>query len=133
MNNEQVITKQRKHISELHPEVKEWINYCLFVKDEVKSLHLRLGEIIGKYTDHDVQAQVEHFQNQFIRQDEASDELLHELRAAEHVFSEVSQNNPAAAHVLFDDHVALRDSAETHKQIFESLRHEFQLFLAKYM
>lgn len=133
MNNEQAIAKQRKHIAELHPEVIEWINYCLFVKDEIKSLNIRLGEILHKYTDHGVQAQVEHFQNQFIRQDEASDELLHDLRAAEHIFSDISQNNPAANHVLFDDHVELRDKAETHKQIFEELRHEFQLFLARYM
>ncbi len=133
MNNEQAVSKQRKHIGELHPEVKDWISYCMFVKDEVKTLNLRLGEIIGKYTDHGVQAQVEHFQNQFIRQNEASDELLHDLHAAEHIFSEIAQANPAAAHVLFDDHVDLRDKMQTHTRIFESLRHEFQLFLAKYM
>lgn len=133
MNNEQAVAKQRKHIGELHPEVQEWISYCMFVKDEVRTLNLRLEEIIGKYTDHGVQAQVEHFQNQFIRQNEASDELLHDLRAAEHVFSDIAQKNPASAHVLFDDHVELRDKVETHKQIFEALRHEFQLFLAKYM
>ena len=133
MNNEQAIGASRKHIAELHPEVIDWINYSLFVKDEVKSLNHRLMEIAHRYTDHDVMAQVEHFQNQFIRQDEASDELLHGLRAAGHVFSEISKTNPAASHVLFDDHVELRDKATTHKTIFEDLRHEFQLFLAKYM
>lgn len=133
MNNEQALAKGRKHISDLHPEIIDWINYSLFVKDEIKSLNIRLGEIIHKYTDHGVQAQVEHFQNQFIRQDEASDELLHDLHAAEHVFSNIAKTNPASSHVLFDDHVELRDKAETHKRIFEELRHEFQLFLAKYM
>lgn len=133
MNNEQALAQKRKHLSELHPEVWGWINYCLFVKDEVKSLSLRLGEILHKYTDHDVQAQVEHFQNQFIRQDEASDELLHDLRAAEHIFSEIAQNNPAIGQMLFDDHAELRDKAETHRRIFEELRHQFQLFLARYM
>lgn len=133
MNNEQAIGPAKKHIAELHPEVIDWINYSLFVKDEVKSLNYRLMEITHKYTDRDVMAQVEHFQNQFIRQDEASDELLHDLRAAEHIFSDISKTNPAASHILLDDHVELRDKAVTHQQIFEDLRHEFQLFLARYM
>ncbi len=125
--------RERKHIADLHPEIVEWINYNLFVKDEVKSFNGKLAEVSKKYTSHDVLAEVEHFQNQFIRQNEASDELLHDLRAAEHIFSEIAQNNPASARVSFDDHTELRDKMDTHKHIFEELRHEFQNFLSRYL
>jgi len=133
MNNEPLATKAKKHLGELHPEILEWINYCAFVKDDLRSLQMRLGEILHKYSSREVLAQVEHFQNQFIRQNEASDELLHDLRAAESIFSSITLSNPAAHHVLFDDHTELRDKFETHRHIFVELRHEFQLFLARYM
>ena len=125
--------KDKKHIADLHPEVVEWINYNLFVKDEIKSFNNKLAEVSRKYTSHDVLAEVEHYQNQFIRQNEACDELLHDLRAAEHIFSDLSQNNPAASRVSFDDHVELRDKMDTHRHIFEDLKHDFHNFLSRYL
>ena len=127
------MAEKHLYMKDLHFEHLVWISELAFCKDELKILEEKLREVALKNTTMEAKAHVEHFQNQFIRQDEASDELLHDLRAAEHVFSEISKTNPAASHVLFDDHVELRDKATTHKTIFEDLRHEFQLFLAKYM
>ena len=38
----------KKHIAELHPEVKAWMSYVNYVKDELKVHNLRLEEIIAK-------------------------------------------------------------------------------------
>ncbi len=123
----------KKHIADLHPELKEWEAYTLFVKDEIRSFNKKLEEVAGNYTSKDVLAEVEHFQNQFIRQNEACDELLHELHLSEHVFAELSQKNPASNHVILNDHAPLRDKVDSHKQIFNELKHEYHNFLAKYL
>jgi len=78
-------------------------------------------------------AHIEHFQNQFIRQNEACDELMHDLHAAEKTYSDIAIGNEAAMHVMLADEVGLRDRVDTHRHIFEELTHEFRGFLSKYM
>ncbi|MBK7442923.1 MAG: hypothetical protein WAT43_13850 [Chitinophagales bacterium] len=123
----------KKHIAELHPEVKAWMSYVAYVKDELKVFNLRLEEIISKNTGKEVMAHTEHFQNQFIRQNEACDELMHDLHRVEKSYSDLAVNNPAAMHVAVADEVGLRDRVDTHRHIFEDLTHEFRAFLSKYM
>lgn len=123
----------KKHIADLYPELKEWEGYTLFVKDEIRSFNKKLEEVAVNYTNKDVPAEVEHFQNQFIRQNEACDELLHELHLSEHVFAELSQKNPASTHVILNDHLPLREKVESHKLIFTDLKHEYHNFLSRYL
>jgi hypothetical protein len=123
----------KKHITELHPEVRAWMSYVNYVKDELKVHNLRLEEIIQKNTGQEVMAHAEHFQNQFIRQNEACDELMHDLHGVEKTYSDLAANNPAAMHVAVVDQVELRDRVETHRHIFEDLTHEFRAFLSKHM
>ncbi|MBK8345465.1 MAG: hypothetical protein IPL12_20565 [Bacteroidetes bacterium] len=66
-------------------------------------------------------AHTEHFQNQFIRQNEACDELMHDLHRVEKSYSDLAVNNPAAMHVAVADEVGLRDRVDTHRHIFEDL------------
>lgn len=123
----------KKHIAELHPEVKAWMSYVNYVKDELKVYNLRLEEIIQKNSGKEVLAHIEHFQNQFIRQNEACDELLHDLHKAEKSYTDIAQSNSSAMRVLVDDEVDLRDRVETHRHILEGLTHEFRAFLSKHM
>jgi len=123
----------KKHIAELHPEVIAWMSYVNYVKDELKVHNLRLEEIILKNSGKEVLAHIEHFQNQFIRQNEACDELMHDLHAAEKTYSDIAIGNEAAMHVMLADEVGLRDRVDTHRHIFEELTHEFRGFLSKYM
>jgi hypothetical protein len=123
----------KKHIADLYPELKEWEGYTLFVKDEIRSFNKKLEEVAVNYTSKDVLAEVEHFQNQFIRQNEACDELLHEFHLSEHVFAELSQKNPASTHVILNDHLPLREKVESHKLIFTDLKHEYHNFLSRYL
>ena len=93
----------KKHIAELHPEVKAWMSYVNYVKDELKVHNLRLEEIIQKNSGKEVMAHIEHFQNQFIRQNEACDELMHDLHAAEKTYSDIAIGNGSAMHILVAD------------------------------
>lgn len=122
-----------KHISDLYPEVKAWMSYVNYVKDELKVHNLRLEEIIQKNSGKEVMANVEHFQNQFIRQNEACDELMHDLHAVENTYTDIAKNNPAAMHVNVNDEAVMRDRVDTHRHIFDELTHEFRAFLSKVM
>ena len=66
-----------------HFEHTQWKRELLFWVDELKFFNQELGEIVSKWTDKDVLAQLEHFQNQFIRQSEVIDTLLHDIRIHE--------------------------------------------------
>jgi hypothetical protein len=125
---------EKKYIYDLHADHKEWINKIAFYKDEVKVMRNRLAEVAGKYTDHDVQAMVEHFQNQLIVQDEQADIMRHNVKQYEHVIEDhLKKNDVAADHTKWDDHVILRDQVETFEKLFNELRKDLITFLARWM
>ena len=51
--------------ADLHFEHENWQRELDFWGDELKSFHLRLEELINRWTDHKVLAEIEKFQNQF--------------------------------------------------------------------
>ncbi len=122
-----------KHASELHEEIKEWVSQLEFYKGEIKFFQKQLEEIVSKYTNQDVLAEVEHFQNQFIRQIEVTDELRHDIKAEENNLAKVAQANPASEHVHMDDHVELRDRFEEYLKIINEIKVEFHKFIEKWM
>ncbi|HMG13813.1 MAG TPA: hypothetical protein VK590_00130 [Saprospiraceae bacterium] len=123
----------QKHSAELHAEIKEWISQLEFYKAEIKFFQKQLEEIVTKYTSQDVLMEVEHFQNQFIRQIEVTDELRHDIKQEENELLKLAQQNPASDHVLIDDHVELREKANEYVIIITDLKEEFRRFLEKYM
>ncbi len=76
-------------------------------------------------------SQVEHFQNRFIRQQEISDELFHNLHLADQDLAQQAAGNPASAHILIDVPDDLKDQADTYTRIFDELKNEFHRFLEK--
>ena len=52
--------------SDLHFEHNLWRAELLFWEDELKSFNNRLSELVKRWTDKEVLAQLEHFQNQFV-------------------------------------------------------------------
>lgn len=125
---------EKKYVYDLHAEHKEWLNKIAFYKDEVKMMRNRLAEVAGKYTDHDVQAMVEHFQNQLIVQDEQADITRHNVKEYENVLQDhLKKNEVAADHLKWNDHTVMRDQVETFERIFNDLRKELISFLARWM
>ncbi|MES2382295.1 MAG: hypothetical protein V4538_14710 [Bacteroidota bacterium] len=124
--------ENKKHVSALHSERKEWLNTLQFFKDDIQSLQNRLEEIVKANTKKEMTALVESYQNQFIRQLEVNDELRHKINAAEVAFASEESKNPVATdHKLAPDHVELRDEVDTYCNLFKALRDGFNTFASK--
>lgn len=125
---------EKKLIYDLHEEHVQWINKMLFYKDEMKVMQNRLSEVAGKNTDREVQAMVEHFQNQLIVQNEQADILKHIIKQYENTIeSHLKKNDVAADKLKWDDHSDLREKVEMFEKIINELRSELIDFLAKYI
>ena len=131
MNTE---VENRKYIGDLHFELNLWINELKFYKDEVKIFNHRLEEIVSKNTSKEAMQELEHFQNQYIRENEVIDELKHEIKQHENLLGKEAKDNPVAIdHRYFEDHTELRDQVEQFKKIYDELKMNFMRFLSKWM
>jgi len=125
-------TASQKYIHELHTEHITYLSTLAFAKDEIKTFNNRLSEIVTANTKKEILAQVEHFQNQFIRHNEVIDELKHEVNECESRIAKIAEsNNVATDHKKVDDHADLRDQMDTFSHIFSELKNEFKSFLEK--
>ncbi len=121
-------------MADLHFENRTWKRQLDFTKDELGYYRERLAEVANDWTDHDVLAMVEHFQNTFIRQNEVVDQLLHTIKEEELNLAKFAKDHPIAVdHVYFNDHDALRDKVETQNHIYMETRKEFMNFLRQTM
>ncbi len=125
-------TASQKYIHELHTEHITYLSTLAFAKDEIKTFNNRLSEIVTANTKKEILAEVEHFQNQFIRHNEVIDELKHEVHECETRIAKIAEsNNVATDHKKVDDHADLRDQMDTFSHIFSELKNEFKSFLEK--
>jgi len=119
----------QKYLKDLHSDHSEWIQNLQFYRDEIKTFKHRLEEIITQNTKMEVTANVEHFQNQFIRQNEVIDELIHDINAEEKKLVENVQNNAVATdHRKMDVNEKLVDQMTTFVKIYSELKTEFNRF-----
>ncbi|MCB9194167.1 MAG: hypothetical protein H6597_06505 [Flavobacteriales bacterium] len=102
--------------------------------DEIGIFENRLEDIVKRNTHTEVMANVEHFQNQYIRQREVIDELRHDIKQHENILEKESIERPTAIdHRVFEDHTQLRDRMETFERLYHELKDEFQQWLVKWM
>lgn len=124
----------RVHFSDLHHDHREWLNALQFYKEDLAILERRLEDIVRRNTHQEVLAELEHFQNQFIRENEVIDELRHDIKQAENVLEKEMKDHPVAIeHRAFKDHTELRDRFQTFEKLYRELKQEFQQWLAKRM
>lgn len=122
------------HISDLHFDLRVWATEFSFFKEEISLFENRLGELVGKNTNKDMLAELEHFQNQFIRNNEVADEMAKKIREADATLAHFAQEHPVAVdRVRMDDHVALRDEVEQYRTHYNELKDAFRHFMAKWM
>ncbi|MBK9148213.1 MAG: hypothetical protein IPM12_10425 [Flavobacteriales bacterium] len=125
-------TKAR--IGDLHFDHMEWINSLGFYKDEISIFEHRLEDIVRRNTKQEVMAELEHFQNQFIREKEVIDELRHDIKQAENELERESKDHPVAIdHRWFADHTSLRERFLTFEKLHRDLKGEFHQWLVKRM
>lgn len=119
----------QKYLKDLHQDHSEWIKNLEFYRDEITTFKHRLEEIITQNTKTEVTANVEHFQNQFIRQNEVIDQLVHDINAEEQkLVDNVQSNTVATDHRKVDVNEKLVDSMTTFVKIYSELKSEFNRF-----
>ena len=117
-----------------HEENKEWMNSLLFYRDEIKIMKGRIAEIASKNSSKDILAQVEHFQNQLIIQNNQIDVLKHEINLDnDAINNEIKKNHTAVDHRNIEDHSVLRDGISSFEKTFGTLKAELNVFLSKWM
>ncbi|MEO7174917.1 MAG: hypothetical protein ABIV51_03690 [Saprospiraceae bacterium] len=122
------------YLKDLHFDLNVWRNELNFCEDELKIFNHYLEDLVNRYTDQEMLAQLEHFQNQFIRQREVLDEIKHAIKAKDHYFAKYAESHPIAVdHVYFKDHTDLRENMDQFTKIYSEMKMEFRRFLAKYM
>lgn len=127
-------TAPKKHIDELHFEHQVWTNNMKFYLDEILIFENRLGELVQRNSKTEVTAQIEHFQNQFIRQREVAEQLISKCGDHEKFLTNQAKDHPVAIdHVFFADHTKLRDEVNTYEKLYRELKDEFMAFVAKWM
>ena len=128
------ITKEKtKHIDELHFENQLWIQEVKFYKEELFVFNKRLIEA-NKYSDKKILARIEHYQNQFILQNEVADTLLHDLNLHEQYLIDTAKQFPVAIdRRAFKDHPEMRERITIFLKIYRELRNDYMKFLAEVM
>ena len=120
--------------SDLHFEHERWRSELFFWKDEMKSFKHRLEELVLRWTDKEVLAQLEHFQNEFILHGGVIDDLeevieQHEIRIA----AQTKTGQDTLDALLVKRHLEFRNRMETQRQIYADLKKAFFKFLSRYM
>lgn len=121
----------RMQVGDLHFELQNWLNVLRFYRDEIMIFEHRLEEIARQHTHMDVLAQLEHFQNQYIREREVIDELRHDLKQHENrLEKEERRSEVSADDGLATGHGELRDRMVTFEKLYKELKEEFVRWLA---
>lgn len=127
-------TNGTKYISDLHFEHQVWLNTLQFCKDEIAIFERRMGELATRNTDKALLAELEHFQNQYIRQREVIDVLRHDIKQHENFLEKESKEHATAIdHRGFGDHTELRNQMETFEKLYRELKDEFYRWVARSM
>lgn len=121
-------------IYSMDADCKEMLNKVEFYKYDIKILQGRLGEIAQKNSATEVLSMVEHFQNQYIIQNEQADILNHDIKESRRKIEEEVNKNPVAVdHRTIDDNTELRDKVAQFEKSMADLRSESIRFFAKWM
>lgn len=120
--------------SDLHFEHNLWKGELLFWEDELKSFNNRLSELATRWTNKDVLAQLEHYQNQFVLHGEVIETFQNEINHHETQIAEDSKKRVEALdQILVKKHIETRNRIEIQRNLYNNLKKEFFNFLSKYM
>jgi hypothetical protein len=120
-----------KHVSNLHSDALRGLE---FYEQELVILQKRLEEIAKDNTGHEVAVSIEHFQNQFLIQNNNIDELKHKIRENLKIIeSQVMSSAGFVDQDAMSVNADLYDQYLTLEKIVNEIRHEFNHFASKWM
>ncbi|TVZ27827.1 hypothetical protein JM83_2890 [Gillisia sp. Hel_I_86] len=118
----------------MHFEHQQWKGELDFWKDELKSFNNRLSELVTRWEDKQVLAQLEHYQNQFILHGGVIEDLEETIEKHDIYIAGRSKTATDALDTqLAKQHIEFRNHIETQRHIYAELKKEFFRFLEKYM
>jgi hypothetical protein len=122
-------------VRSLHLEYQLWVRELVFYKEEIKIFEHHLEILVQRNNKSAVMAQVEHFQNQFIRQKEVIDIIVHHLNTSEKQLASFvyGMSGSGMDSIRMDNHPKLREDVITFRKIYKELKEEFRRFEAEWM
>jgi len=127
-------TAIKVYLSDIHFELNQWESELRFWEDEMKIFGKRLEEVVKRYTDNEIRAKIEHFQNQFFLHEEVIDKLKDEVKQHNRALAVLAEKNAEVIdYPHFESHMALRDRVDTQRKIYYELKSEYFEFLTKTM
>jgi hypothetical protein len=127
-------TQTHYHISRMSNEHHDWMRALDFYKQELGILTKRLSEVSQQYTRTEVKADVEHYQNQFIIQQNNISELQQAFKEHDtHIQHDVANMAQHVSNHTLAEHDNLRDRYFRFEKFIHEMRHDFNRFLSRYM
>jgi len=118
----------------MHFEHQQWKRELAFWEDELKSFNNRLSELTTRWTNKDVLAQLEHYQNEFVLHGDVIEQLLETIEEHEARIAAQSKTGIDAIDAqMAKKHSEFRNQIETQREIYAAIKKEFFRFLEKYM
>jgi len=126
------------YLTDLFQHYKLWkldLQYCF---DEIQIHSSFLPDLITRWTDKEVLAKVEQFQNQWKIQQSQLEILRHDINHDINVLSDFAKNNEIAINHQYFDNWKMRieemaERMQTQMHIFSELKNEFRIFLRRYL
>jgi hypothetical protein len=120
-----------KHMNSLHSDALRSLD---FYKQDIKILRNRLEEITADNTRREVAVMIEHFQSQFLIQQNNIDELKHKLHDnLSNIQNQVMEYAGFISETSSAENVDLYDQYLTIEKLVNEIRQEFNRFASKWM
>ncbi len=119
-----------EQLAGMHDEHASWQNEILGYRKEIENLNKDLAQMVQKSTPREISPSVEHFQNQFIRQNEVLDILRHDLKQYENKIEHLQAHKGSIDESLTKERKANLERLSDFERIFNELKLEFKEFEA---
>jgi len=118
----------------MHFEHVQWKRELAFWEDELKSFNNRLSEIVTRWTNKEVLAQLEHYQNEFVLHGGVIEDLQETIEEhEERIAGQSIEGEDAIDAQLAKKHIEFRNRIEMQREIYAQLKKDFFRFLEKFM
>ena len=133
MSNDIAPAEGRVYVKDLNFDHELWDNEMKFYRNELEIFEHRLEQDVVRLNDRDALRELEHFQNQFIRQNEVLDILNKKVRKNRKNVTRLSEEGKIADDLdAVKNYVALRDEFEIFEKIYYNLKRKFVDFNHKH-
>ena len=133
MSNDIAPVEGRVYLKDLSFDHELWDNEMKFYRNELEIFEHRLEQDVVRLEDREALRELEHFQNQFIRQNEVLDILNKKVRKNRKSITRVSvESGVDSGSELVKNYVELRDEFEIFEKIYYSLKRKFVDFNHKH-